>query len=160
MPARTPYEAELRGRLEAAQRRELTYARLAVAQDAVVALTRRFCDGEIGLTVAGLCDALNTLDCERGKILIDTMPPELREAFTGPSAIEEALKVQTEPLFPGLTYPRKIAIVAVESSPDGEHSWHFDYADSVPEAVDAMRRWNERAAREWPDMRFKLETER
>ena len=111
MPARTPYEAELRERLATAERQAIVYQRLAALQDAVVCAARDVVEhgrnsGPRGAThLNDLAETLKAFDREVGVALLASMPAELREALTGPSAIEEGLKAQKEPLFPGMAEP-------------------------------------------------------
>lgn len=146
--ARTRYEAELRERLLEAEERAAMYERLALAQDRVVqvaqaALTETGADGPF----APLAVALQELERERERILLGSMPPELRAAFTGPSLIERALVAEGA-----------VVIVAILESPEGTERWSFDSAPDVGTAFDKLRQWNERASRDWPDMRFSLAT--
>lgn len=101
MPPCTPYEAELRERLARSEQRCALYERLAAAQEACLVVARSLTKNLMQTHLA-LSDALAALDRESGKILFDSMPPELRAALTGPSAFEEGLKAQDGPLFPGM----------------------------------------------------------
>jgi hypothetical protein len=112
MPPRTPYEAELRERLERAAVQADLYQRIAALQNAVVEAARAVVslarEEQISKSdLKALQAALDTLDRESGKILLESMPTELREALTGPSAFEEGLKAQEGPLFGGTGSGRK-----------------------------------------------------
>ena len=109
MPPRTPYEAELRERLETAEWQARVYHQIAALQQAVVEASRAALaaslDGDAGLRGerdAVLQAALDRHDRESGKIVLDAMPKQIREALAAPSAFEEVLKAQKEPLFPGI----------------------------------------------------------
>ncbi len=148
-PPRTPHEAELREQLREAEERAAMYERLAIAQDRVVQAAQAALPAETGADgpFAPLAVALQELERERGRILLDSMPPELRASLTGPSLIERALVAQGA-----------VAIVAILESPEGTERWSFDFAPDVGTAFDKLRQWNERASRDWPDMRFSLAT--
>lgn len=124
LPARTPYEAELRERLRAAEQQAALYQQLAVAQEQVVTrareLTKQLDGGMYRFSREhdALRDALAALDREAGKILLESMPPELRESLiTGPPLIEEALKKQEGPLFPGTLDPWGGSYAPVAAAP-------------------------------------------
>jgi hypothetical protein len=72
------------------------YERLAVAQNGVVQAAREV---PYMAVTHDLKEALQRLDAEQGKSLLDLMPPELRAALTAASTLETAL---SQPLFPGL----------------------------------------------------------
>lgn len=102
MPPSTPYEAELRDRLERAEWQAALYLQIAALQDAVVSAARAVVsyarEEQISKSdMRPLEDALGSLDREAGKVVLESMPPEIREALTAPSAFEEVLKIQTEP---------------------------------------------------------------
>lgn len=110
MPPRTPYEAELRERLKTAEWQSLLYQRLATAQDVVVKAARALSEemshgSHLVKTQESLKEAIEALDRESGKILLESMPKELRDALTAPSVFEEVLKEQKESLFPGMSKP-------------------------------------------------------
>lgn len=150
---RTLSEAELCELLRRAEHRAESYARLAAAQDRVVQAARAFHDGLSAelrcIEREALAVALRELDREHGRVLLDSVPPALRAAPTGPSAFEMAA-------WEAEAGPHHVAIVAILTCPSGEERWHFDFAADVGSAYEKLRRWNERAAREWPDLRFSL----
>jgi hypothetical protein len=89
------------------------YQALAIAQDQVVQAAEAIRSAlpapgaALGRPIAMLVESLKNLELTRGRILLNSMPAELREALTGPSAFEEGLKAQEGPLFEGTGSGRK-----------------------------------------------------
>lgn len=72
----------------------------------------------------------------------------------GPGAPQEQSGLQAERKAAGER--SRVAIVAIRSHPAGDERWQFDFADDFGAAYEKLRQWNERARREWPDLRFSL----
>lgn len=110
MPPRTTYEAELRERLKTAEWLSSVYQRLAALQGTVVRAARVLSEemghgSHFAETQAALKAALDFFDRESGKVVLESMPKEICEALTAPSAFEEGMKEQKEPLFAGMSDP-------------------------------------------------------
>lgn len=103
VPPRTPYEAELRERLERAESRATMYEKLATAQDQVVraatAIRKALPAPAAALAgrVAALVESLTSLEMAQGRILLESMPPELMAGLAAPSTFEGVPNAPTEP---------------------------------------------------------------